>query len=88
MPYRTIYKYPFSIDKEFTIRMPSEAEILCVQMQNGVPHLWAIVDTNNAEEERRFNIYGTGWPRQPLSKSQYIGTFQDPPFVWHLFEND
>ena len=93
MANRTINKYPvfnkerlLDFNEEFIIKIPKGAEVLCVQMQNDAPQIWAIVDPNAEEEERKFLLAGTGWD-QDLSKYRYVGTFQALPFVWHLFEN-
>ena len=79
----TIWKYPFAIDDEFDLSLPFGARILMVEVQGGGPCLWALVDAENAEEVRRFSIVGTG---HPAPARGYIDTFQQPPFVWHLFE--
>ena len=86
MAHKTIHKYPVEMASYIQV-LPKGAEVLCVQMQNGAPYMWVRVDAHAEEEERRFAIFGTGWAGTP-PKSQYIGTFQEPPFVWHLFETE
>ena len=76
-----IYKYEI----DTIVVMPKEAEILCVQMQHGKPHLWALVNASNELEERVFNIIGTGWVME-FNNQKYIDTFQDGSLVWHVFE--
>ena len=68
-----------------TIQMPMEAKILTVQLQDGEPMMWLVVDTENELESRKFTIVGTGNSFDDKD-AKYIGTFQEPPFVWHLFE--
>jgi hypothetical protein len=85
---RTIWKFEIAIVAPGLIRMPKGAEILTVQTQHGVPCVWAIVDPQAEKEDRYFEILGTG---QPVYEGEevdraYVGTFQQPPFVWHLFE--
>lgn len=69
--------------------MPVGARILHVQMQMGVPVLWALVDPRAPREIRRFINEGTG---QTFDGSglDYVGTWQeensDGAFVFHLFE--
>jgi hypothetical protein len=73
---------------DFTIRMPQGAEVLAVQMEggpHGVPVMWALVDPSAETESRTFHIFGTGGPFDPEGL-RYVGTFQAPPFVWHLWE--
>jgi hypothetical protein len=50
------------------------------------PQLWAAIPDTEASLDRRwFRVYGTGEPIDaPLGI--YLGTFQMPPCVWHLFE--
>lgn len=82
---KEIWKY--SLDGIVSeIEMPMEAKVLTVQLQNGKPHIWTLVNSENDMEIRKFTIVGTGNPFD-VSNMKYIGTFQDTPFVWHLFEN-
>lgn len=72
--------------------MPASAEVLTVQLQQGKPVLWALVNPTAPEEARRFLIAGTGHDLPPgVSRRRYVGTFQipDPVFgvtVWHVFD--
>lgn len=82
---RAIWKFEVTPTDRFVIDMPKEAKLLAVQVQHGVPQLWAEVDTDNAKEYRTFAIYGTG-NMLPSDPGKYVGTFQDGIFVWHLYE--
>ena len=84
---RTIYKYPLEGTDEQIVLMPRGAEILCVQVQNGIPCLWADISTENAQErEKRYiRIIGTGH-ELPKAVMKYIGTFQMGALVFHVFE--
>ena len=64
--------------------MPLNAEILCVQLQDHIPTLWALVETE--EPKRTFNIltYYTGDVLID-KKGQYIGTYQLAGLVHHVF---
>lgn len=66
--------------------MPMDAEVCAFEWQNGVPCLWAIVDSEAPKEVRRFAIFSTGFALPPQDECCYVGTTQDGPFVWHLFE--
>lgn len=87
---KTIYKYPISTSGRFTLKMPSRAQILAVQMQGAIPCIWAVVHTQNAPEERRFYAAVTGWSldSEVPDGSPYIGTFQmeSDSRIFHLFE--
>jgi hypothetical protein len=47
--------------------------------------IWALVDPNAEDEPRWFAVVGTGEPFDETNMI-YIGTYQESPFVWHLFE--
>jgi hypothetical protein len=48
----TIWK--FELKRRDQIEMPAGAKLLTVQMQNGKPHLWALVDPYAPKEIRHF----------------------------------
>jgi hypothetical protein len=81
---KTIYKYPFGIDDRFAMQMPVGAEILHAEMQGGTPCLWALVDSE-APRELAFRLFGTGHPFPEDVALAHVSTFQQGPFVWHLF---
>lgn len=85
---KTVWKY--RLDPDITIEMPEGAEVLCVQTQNGQPTLWALVDSSNPLERRRFVGSDTGHPI-PDDSGKYVGTFQidrikGRTLVFHVFE--
>ncbi len=88
---RTIHKFPCSPGNgrnagEFELEMPRNSDILCVQTQHGYPYVWAIVDDEAPKGMRRFVVVGTGWDLPAdIGRSDYIGTYQDGGFVWHVF---
>lgn len=88
----TIYKYKLSVTEEQTLLIPKGARILCVKLQNGEPHIWAIVNTGEELESRTFEIVGTGntMKERSMFSRVYIDTFQSPNllnwFVGHVFE--
>jgi len=85
----TIYKYPLPLDNLSIIDMPTGAHVLCVQVQNDIPCLWAIVDPQQPLERRPFRLSGTGHLLAlDVGASRYIGTFQlnNGSFIGHVFE--
>ena len=82
---KAVYKYTFFLDDIQRLKMPVGAKILSVQVQGNTPCIWAEVETTNALQERAFVIKGTGHEIKERDL-RYIGTFQMPPFVWHLYE--
>jgi hypothetical protein len=83
---RTIHKYTLEISDKIQIESYKFAEILSVQVQNGTPVLWALVDTDNAKDKITLAIIGTGNPFWPIDYL-YIDTFQlSNGLVFHVFE--
>ena len=84
---RQIWKYPLALVDKQTIQMPTGAEVLSVQLQEGVPYMWVLVGPEPERVERIFHVYGTGHPiPNYISKRMFIGTWQYPGLVFHLFE--
>lgn len=82
-----IWKFPLPVEDVVDIKMPAGAELLCVQLQNGSPCLWAKVDVKSTPTARRFYVVGTGHP-MPVKAKNYVGTFQlsGGQLVFHVFE--
>lgn len=85
-----IYKYPFVITSEQSIKLPKGAKPLSVQLQFDIPCLWALVDEGNQPEDRILVIHGTGNPIDSIDDHTYLGTIQmrEGTFVWHVFIKD
>ena len=68
--------------------MPKGAEILTIQIQDGIPCLWALVDPDQKTESKTIIVLGTGDTISKLDRKEYIGTYQERQgmFVWHAFE--
>ena len=90
---KTIYKYPIPTDGLVEIEMPIDSQILTVQIQNGNPFIWALVDTDKPKELKTFCLFPTGCEMEMFNKMDrfYIGTFQLNDgaynYVLHLFEH-
>ena len=83
---KQIWKYSL----ENVIEMPKGAEILTIDIQNGQmfnAQMWVKVNTENEMEKRMFEVIGTGQNFDDTNK-KYVGTYQEGPFVWHVFEKD
>ena len=82
-----VFKYPLQILDEQFVHMPKDAIILCVQVQRGVPCIWASCDPDNTVIKRRIITYETGNPMR-LNHGKYIGTYQmdSGMLVFHVFE--
>jgi len=86
----TIWKYNLGIQDYLEIDMPIGADILDMQMQHGIPTLWALVDPEAKEIKRKFIIRGTGHDidGELYENMYFIGTFQmdDGNLIFHVFE--
>jgi hypothetical protein len=84
----TIWKYPLVVVDEQTVQMPAMATMLCVQLQQESPCLWALVDEINPKTQRRILIRGTGHDASGIVGYRYIGTFQmlEGRLVFHVFD--
>lgn len=84
----TIYKYTVEVDDAVFVRMPRGAQVLCVQMQNGVPCIWTLVNTANEKVDRKFAWRGTGHDCESIVDDDgiYVGTIQEQGLVFHLFD--
>ncbi len=87
-----IYKYPLQVNDRFSICLPEDSKVLCVDSQRGVPYIWALVDSSDEVplEERWFRLVGTGHVITEDEDLDYIGTFQlqNGSFIGHLFEEE
>jgi hypothetical protein len=82
----TIYKYPLYIQDVQTLQLPKGAEILCVQTQMQMPYLWAIVDPEVKEKEDVVvRTIGTSHEFRDGAELLYVGTYQLPSLVFHVF---
>lgn len=85
---KAIWKFMLQSEDLQQISMPKGAQILCVQVQHGMPHLWAIVDIAAMHEMRAFWIIGTGHQHEVVPIKNYIGTYQlmGGDLIFHVFE--
>ena len=80
-----IFKYPLDLGLPVTLQLPRSAQPLFVGAQGQQPYLWVRqIPAAVKLVPRYFEIVGTGdhFPKG----AQYIGSFQQPPFVWHVIE--
>jgi len=82
---RAIWKYPLFMGMN-DVEMPVGSKVISVENQAGILTMWALVDTDKeaAKVTRTFSVKGTGFPIK--DNEEHIGTWQQPPYVWHLFE--
>lgn len=90
---KTVFKYPLPLTNDVqTVNMPVDFKILTLQMQHGVPTIWALVDDNDPPVvSRRFRTIGTGHQfRDSAEFPVYVGTFQveGGMFIFHVFTEE
>lgn len=82
---KTIYKYPIEITDYQEIEIPEGSSILHVGLDpNGVPCIWAEVNTSLKRTSIGIWIFGTGNPVNSDGK-EHKGTFIDGFCVWHVY---
>lgn len=85
---KVIYKYKLDTTDWQNIDLPKNSDILCVQIQNDLLYLWALINPNTKiKEVNRIRIIGTGQPISDEVIGRYIGTYQIPKYnlVYHVF---
>ncbi len=92
---RVVWNYEINPEGGMVL-LPICAKLVAFDIQNRTPMVWAEVDPNEGETERRwFAVYGTGHeiPEQESGFStrrmelRHRFTCQDGASVWHLYED-
>lgn len=81
-----VYKYQLDMTDWISVSMPVGAEPLAVQVQHGVPCLWARVNEREPLVGHHFRIAGTGHDLGS-NVGKHIGSFQlhGGDLVFHVF---
>lgn len=93
---RTIWKFPLQICDEQVIEVPVGTVPLYIGLQadqrigyctTSQVVLWCtVMDTTAPKSCLKIRCFGTGNPTdESATRSNYIGTVQVGPFVWHFF---
>lgn len=80
----SVWKFEFPIKETFVLDIPFNAKFRSLQLQGDTPCMWFEVETSAPKEKRVFHIVGTG---HEVKGNAYVGTFQTPPYVWHVYES-
>ena len=87
---KKVFKYPVVFGDYFNLNLPKDAEILTVKQIYDEWFLWALVEDDAVEfEKRNFRICGTGhhfvekYYKWITTETQEIG---GTIFIWHIFE--
>ena len=80
-----IFEYLLLINDSQTVWMPAKSKILDIQMQMGVPVMWALIDESSDGINVTINMYRDGYDLGSEVKGEYLATVQDREFVGHYF---
>ena len=83
-----VFKYPLTDKAIQKVVLPKDASILDIQVQYGVPTIWAAVDPTEKDVTCNLQIVGTGVDIQKEDEIiGYVGTFQlmEGRLVNHVF---
>ena len=82
---QVIYKYKLEWKPVQVVKLPLK-RVLTVQIQDGVPCLWALVDPDTPDVSLTIQVVGTGTRDDcDFDKLCYISTTQFRAFVLHWF---
>lgn len=89
---KTVYKVALEAATGITVlNLPLGAVPLSVNIQGAqeIPYLWALVDPDQSDERRTFEMVGTGDALNG-SNPRFVGTIfiDSGTFVYHVFEVD
>ncbi len=77
-----IWKFKLEFGDQL-VKMPLGSKILDIQMQDGIPVMWALCPVDADEVEVKIYMLGAGWT---YFGGTYIATVQDKEgLVWHFF---
>ena len=83
---KKIFKYELSLAEDQEIDLPSGSTALSVQVQNGIPCLWVLVDVEAVKTSVKVYTIGTGHPApEDIDECQFVDTYQMGVFVFHVF---
>ena len=87
---KRIFKYRLPVDGGIERIDANVIKWLDIKTQNGLPHIWAIVDTEGCTKSYEFIAWGTGWDvPDELLDCKYMGTaIDDYGYVWHYFMDE
>lgn len=85
---RTVWKYklPHQEDSKITLELPRNAKVLMCDAQGDGDYIWCEINTDVSVEKRIFFVLGTGHPLPTDCSYDYVASWTNGPFVWHLYE--
>ena len=87
---KSIWKYKLEMVDSQTIEIPVGSDLLTIQIQNGEPFMWFLVDVLAERQKITFETWGTGRliEYKKGENREYLGTYQlnNGELVFHVFE--
>jgi hypothetical protein len=81
---RQVWKFPIGAAVQ-GLQMPVAGKPLHVGLDpEGIACVWMEIESEANRVSRRFHVAGTGW--NIPSPSEYVGSWKEGPFMWHLFD--
>jgi hypothetical protein len=80
---KTVWKYPLALLDRQVLKAPLYAKPRLVAVQNEQACIWLEVETTNPVRDLVVHIEGTGHAIE--HDGTHAGSFQDGPFVWHVY---
>jgi len=81
----TIWKYQLKVQHEQVIKIPETADFLTVQIQDGVPVMWCLVDKDAVLIDVDVIMKWTGNDATDVKLGRYVNTFTMNGLVFHVF---
>lgn len=82
---KVTYQFPLE-QSDTTLMLPQGAQPIHVDVQEGQPTLWVLLDTDEPMEPRRFETYQTGMGMPTHANHAHVGTFAYKGSTFHVFE--
>ena len=84
-----VHKYKLAFNTYNVIKLPKDAKILKIALQNDTPHVWIATNPegpDSAPVNRLIAVIGTGWETKVDGTWQYVDTIFPGPLVFHCFD--
>lgn len=84
---RTIWKFKLLVEDKQFIDIPKYPKVLCIQVINNEPYLYAKVFPEETTVKMEVITVGAGYPAGHVGNMQYAGSYQllSGSFVGHVF---
>jgi len=85
---KRIWKYELETIDAQILYLPANAKFLKILVLIGIPSLYALIDLEEEDEKVLIRTFGTGQQIHNTEKLEYIDTYSNGDFVWHVFKKE